>query len=124
MTPYFYHFKVTRVIDGDTVDGRIDLGFRIGWDTRVRFQFIDTPETRRPVNEQEREAGKRCTEFLTNLVESHKGNLYLQSNSIDLYARCVGTLYFKNSDGSFTSVTQLMREYMDENSLNKSDVRS
>ncbi len=43
---YEYKFKVTRVVDGDTVDGIIDLGFGILLKERVRVYGIDAPEIR------------------------------------------------------------------------------
>ena len=44
--PYEYFFKPTRVVDGDTVDGFIDLGFSVHRQIRVRLGGIDAPETR------------------------------------------------------------------------------
>jgi micrococcal nuclease len=41
-----YHFTFTRVIDGDTVDGIIDLGFGVSLKERVRLYGINAPETR------------------------------------------------------------------------------
>lgn len=43
---YEYGCKVKRVVDGDTIDITIDLGFKIFYDTRVRMYGIDTPESR------------------------------------------------------------------------------
>lgn len=43
---YEYKFKLSKVIDGDTVDGIIDLGFGIFLSERVRLLGIDAPETR------------------------------------------------------------------------------
>ena len=43
---YEYKFTVIRVIDGDTVDGRIDLGFGVSLKERIRLIGIDAPETR------------------------------------------------------------------------------
>ena len=43
---YEYKFKVSRVVDGDTVDGVIDLGFGISLKERIRLIGIDTPEIR------------------------------------------------------------------------------
>lgn len=43
---YQYHFKFCRVIDGDTVDGTIDLGFGISLKERIRLVGIDAPEVR------------------------------------------------------------------------------
>ena len=44
---YEYHVKkVTAVVDGDTIDVEIDLGFDISFSSRVRLAGIDTPESR------------------------------------------------------------------------------
>jgi micrococcal nuclease len=43
---YEYKFKVNRIIDGDTVDGIIDLGFGVHLHERVRLAGINAPETR------------------------------------------------------------------------------
>jgi micrococcal nuclease len=43
---YEYSFKFTRVVDGDTVDGIIDLGFGVSLSERIRLYGIDAPETR------------------------------------------------------------------------------
>ena len=42
---YTYGITVTRVVDGDTVDAMIDLGFDIWINKRIRFVGIDAPET-------------------------------------------------------------------------------
>ena len=41
-----YACKVTRVVDGDTIDVNIDLGFSVWHKARVRMLGIDTPESR------------------------------------------------------------------------------
>jgi micrococcal nuclease len=44
---YEYHVKkVNNVVDGDTIDVDIDLGFDISFSSRVRLAGIDTPESR------------------------------------------------------------------------------
>lgn len=43
---YEYKAKVTRCVDGDTVDVTIDVGFNISYSGRVRLVGIDTPESR------------------------------------------------------------------------------
>ena len=43
---YEYKAKLLRVIDGDTIDCVIDLGFNVRLKERIRFKGIDTPETR------------------------------------------------------------------------------
>ena len=43
---YEYKIKLDRVIDGDTIDGNIDLGFDVSVKKRIRFMGINTPESR------------------------------------------------------------------------------
>jgi micrococcal nuclease len=45
---YEYNCEVKRVVDGDTVDVVIDLGFSIHYASRVRLYGIDTPESHEP----------------------------------------------------------------------------
>lgn len=45
---YTYHAKVYNVVDGDTLDIDIDLGFKIGIKARVRLDGVDTPERGQP----------------------------------------------------------------------------
>jgi len=52
---YEYKAKLDRVIDGDTIDCHIDLGFNVTLKERVRLKGIDTPETRtRDLEEKKR----------------------------------------------------------------------
>ena len=45
--PYYYNCRLVKVIDGDTIDGDIDLGFEVVLSKqRVRLAGIDTPESR------------------------------------------------------------------------------
>ena len=43
---YEYSCKVERVVDGDTIDAVLDLGFDILYRARIRLYGIDTPESR------------------------------------------------------------------------------
>ena len=59
---YEYSCEVKRVVDGDTVDVVLDLGFDISYSTRVRLYGIDTPESRtRDLDEKAR--GKMAGTF-------------------------------------------------------------
>ena len=42
----YYVKKVTKIVDGDTIDVEIDLGFDISFSSRVRLAGIDTPQSR------------------------------------------------------------------------------
>ena len=65
---YKYNAKLDRVVDGDTVDIDIDLGFDV-WvrNQRIRLYKVDTPE-KRTRNKTEKKAGLLATEKVTNLI--------------------------------------------------------
>ena len=68
---YEYRATILRVVDGDTVDVDIDLGFGI-WQRseRVRIMGIDTPESRTS-DEEEKVFGKAAKKRLTELLQEH-----------------------------------------------------
>jgi micrococcal nuclease len=65
---YNYKAYVTNIVDGDTFDATVQLGFTVSVEQRFRLKDIDTPETWRPKTEAEREHGKRATAFVTPLL--------------------------------------------------------
>ena len=65
---YEYACKVERVVDGDTVDVVLDLGFDILYKCRVRLYGIDTPESRTR-NKDEKVRGKMAGSFLKDAVD-------------------------------------------------------
>ena len=74
---YEYRCEITRVVDGDTVDAIIDLGFDVSYKSRVRLYGIDTPESRtRDLDEKAR--GKLAGKFLSDAI-LHADNLIIQT---------------------------------------------
>ena len=68
---YEYACKVERVVDGDTVDVVLNLGFDIMYKSRVRLYGIDTPESRTR-NLDEKARGKMAGAFLKNKIDTGK----------------------------------------------------
>ena len=68
---YEYGCKVTRVVDGDTIDVDLDLGFDIIYKCRVRLYAIDTPESRTR-NKDEKVRGKLAAKFLQDAISNGK----------------------------------------------------
>ena len=68
---YEYGCKVERVVDGDTVDVTLDLGFDIVYKSRVRLYGIDTPESRTR-NLDEKARGKLAKSFLEDAINNGK----------------------------------------------------
>jgi len=66
---YEYSCEVKRVVDGDTVDVVLDLGFDILYKCRVRLYGIDTPESRTR-NKDEKARGKLASAFLKNAIDN------------------------------------------------------
>lgn len=64
---YEYKCKVNRVVDGDTIDVSIDLGFKIHHEARVRLYGIDAPESRTS-DKEAKKYGIMSKEFLNNAV--------------------------------------------------------
>jgi len=65
---YTYKAKVIRILDGDTFEAEVDLGFSIIARHIFRVEGIDTPETWRPRNEKERQHGLKATARATELL--------------------------------------------------------
>ena len=65
---YEYSCKVEKVVDGDTIDVILDLGFDILYKSRVRLYGIDTPESRTR-NKDEKARGKMAGAFLEEAIE-------------------------------------------------------
>jgi len=92
---YEYRIKsVDRIVDGDTIDVTIDLGFDILHKTRVRLYGINTPEKRtRDLEEKKRgyAASERLTELvMSSFLEDH--SLVLQTKEKGKYGRYLGIL--------------------------------
>lgn len=64
---YIYRAKVVRVVDGDTYDVNVDLGFRITARKRLRLVDVDTPE----IGGLEREFGLEVKQFVKDLIEGY-----------------------------------------------------
>lgn len=82
---YNYKAVVERVVDGDTYDLIVDVGFSVTIKHRFRLNGIDTPETWRPKTEAEREHGERATDFVRNLMEGETVTIY--SHKLGAYNR-------------------------------------
>ena len=102
---YKYRVDVTRVVDGDTVDVDIDLGFGMTYKKqRVRLYGIDTPESRTR-DLVEKKYGKAAKKFLQEKIESAEV-VTLYSHDKGKFGRILGELFIDGS--SDLSLNQLM----------------
>lgn len=65
---YKYKAKIINIVDGDTFDAEVDVGFSITVTHRFVVEGIDTPETWRPRNEAEKEHGQKATNRAKELL--------------------------------------------------------
>lgn len=83
--------KITKVIDGDTVDLDIDLGFGITISHRVRLKGINAPETK-TLDLEEKNKGIQARLWLEKEL-SRSGEWVIETTKEDKYGRMLGTLY-------------------------------
>jgi len=90
---YKYHAKLERVVDGDTVDALVDLGFDTWKKVRIRMMGMNAPESRtRDLEEKAR--GLAAKDRLAEILElENEGKFILQSHGVGKYGRCLGTLW-------------------------------
>jgi micrococcal nuclease len=92
---YEYFVKeVTKVVDGDTIDVIIDLGFDIMFSSRVRLAGIDTPESR-TTDKVEKSLGLESKEYLKKYLKDAKPIIIKteKMNSSEKYGRILGWVY-------------------------------
>ena len=104
---YEYTAKLDRVVDGDTCDALIDLGFNTWVKKRIRFKGVDTWECRtRDLDEKKK--GLAAKAFTKNLLEnSDDGKFSIISYGTGKYGRVLGELFVKGND---KSINQLLLE--------------
>ena len=107
MDKHIYSAKVVRVVDGDTADAMIDLGFDTWVKKRIRFYGVDTWESRTR-NLEEKKKGLAAKDYVKDLLEnSDEGKFLLKSHGVGKYGRVLGELFVK---GNEKSVNELLKE--------------
>jgi len=94
---YEYNCTVTRVVDGDTIDVILDLGFSVLHKCRVRLYGIDTPESRTK-DEDEKARGKLAAKYLEDSINNGT-EIILRSKLKDSkgkYGRVLGEIIVDN----------------------------
>ena len=106
---YEYRVKeIKKVVDGDTIDVDIDLGFNVSYSQRVRLAGIDTPESRTK-DKFEKSLGIEAKEYLKYRLKDAKIIVIKteKPDSSEKYGRILGWLYI---DGDTVSVNDQMIE--------------
>jgi micrococcal nuclease len=105
---YEYNVKrVTKVVDGDTIDVDIDLGFDISFSSRVRLAGIDTPESRTK-DAYEKKLGAESKEWLKKALE-HADKVVIKTekiNSTEKFGRVLGWLFVDDVNLNLAMIDQ------------------
>lgn len=102
---YEYNAICERVVDGDTIDARIDLGFNVWTFVRIRLYEIDAPESRtRDLDEKRR--GLESKEYLKTILTSNGNHFVLRSHGMGKYGRCLGTIYVRGENVNQRMITE------------------
>ena len=110
MEKYIYRGKLERVVDGDTIDALIDVGFDIWIKKRIRYSGIDTWESRtRDLAEKAKglEAKARNKELLME-VSSKSGFFRLKSHGVGKYGRVLGEIFIEDKDGKQLNINKTL----------------
>tara|TARA_B100001113_G_scaffold41614_1_gene29481 strand:- start:551 stop:895 length:345 start_codon:yes stop_codon:yes gene_type:complete len=93
---YIYSAKCLKVVDGDTIDARVDLGFDTFKKVRIRLVGINAPESRtRDLEEKER--GLAAKARVKQLISENKNKFVLHSQGVGKFGRCLGEIYLGDS---------------------------
>ena len=95
---YNYNAKLDRVVDGDTIDAMIDLGFGVHVKKRIRLAGINAPESRTR-NKVEKKLGIAAKERLKDLLEGAANVFELESQELGKYGRVLGRLHIDKIAG-------------------------
>ena len=110
MEKYIYRGKLERVVDGDTIDALIDVGFDIWIKKRIRYSGIDTWESRtRNLEEKAKglEAKARNKELLME-ISSKPGYFRLKSFGVGKYGRVLGEIYIEDKEGKQYNINKTL----------------
>jgi micrococcal nuclease len=110
MEKYIYRGKLERVVDGDTIDALIDVGFDIWIKKRIRYSGIDTWESRtRDLAEKAKglEAKARNKELLME-ISSKSGYFRLKSHGVGKYGRVLGEIFIEDTEGNQWNINKTL----------------
>tara|TARA_Y100000004_G_C8683543_1_gene314389 strand:+ start:37 stop:387 length:351 start_codon:yes stop_codon:yes gene_type:complete len=93
-----YNATVVKVVDGDTIDAMVDLGFGTWKKVRIRMYGINAPESRTR-DLEEKKKGLAAKSRLVELLEEVDNKFILVSHGVGKFGRCLGEIFLdKNSD--------------------------
>ena len=114
---YEYKAIVERVVDGDTIDVIIDLGFKTWKKVRVRMEGINTPESRtRDLEEKKR--GLAAKDRLVEILEYNNNECTLKVSGVGKFGRAIASVYVETlspaSDKSSITEINVNKQLIEE----------
>ena len=94
-----YNAKVIRVVDGDTIDAKVDLGFSTFKKVRIRMHGINAPESRTR-NLEEKKKGLAAKARLIEMLEENENHFILISHGVGKFGRCLGEIFLTGHENS------------------------
>jgi endonuclease YncB( thermonuclease family) len=120
---YIYKISdIIRIIDGDTIEIFIELGFDVYHREKIRLLGFDAPETFRPKTEEEKIGGEKVKEYLISLLKDEE-NLYIKTKKKGKYGRYLGII-LKKENNLLISINDEVKLFMEKNNLTKKELRS
>jgi len=108
---HYYQAKVLRIIDGDTLECMVDLGFKMHHRVTVRLLGVDAPETRTK-DLAEKAMGLEVKGNLERFLDTHNNEVYIQTHKQGSFSRWLGQLWL---DKDFIlDINRLVQGWTDE----------
>ena len=106
---YTYKCNVVNVVDGDTLDLEVDLGFNITNKIRVRLVDVDTPEVRG----EDKKFGLLVTHKVREWIKNAPSQMYVHTRKTGKYGRWLARIFYKDLDNDGKDI--YLHEYLIDN---------
>ena len=99
---YTYKATVDRVVDGDTIDLVIDLGFKITTFQRIRLRGINTPETYNVKKDSEEyKNGMKAKTFVIERISNNDNEVIVETDKdVGKFGRYIGVIRLDDNEQS------------------------
>ena len=95
MNLYTYKGKCIKIVDGDTLDAMVDLGFSVWISITIRLDGINTPESRTK-NKEEKVKGLAAKARLQEIMNSNGNEFTFISHGVEKYGRCLAEIFVES----------------------------
>ena len=98
-----YECELIRVVDGDTIDCWIDLGFKTRLKKRVRYMGLDTWESRTR-DLEEKKKGLEAKAYTLEMLSRNDGKFTVKSHGVGKYGRLLGEIFIEGEEKSLNEL--------------------